>query len=274
MRLLKLFVACFLLGTSLVACTGVQIEVVPDTPVAAQPTTAMAGGTPTEAAMDSTATPTSIATLADAATATPSPTFTVMPTSTNTPVPTAAPAPTAGPTSQATAVKKVNTLGLPGPVLDLADLPQGFEELDLAQMGVTVESLRSSPFPVQSAFAFLQPQTSEVVMGGTVSLSNAFERIGFDVLLNSPNLIVNLAFSNDTGQVKIVEQAALPINRVGENSAGLTLLLDVNGTLMRANMVGFRQGAYGAFVGTIYPEKAESAVSLESLAQTLAGKLK
>jgi hypothetical protein len=262
---MKLFI--FLLSCltviGLVACGGPsQAE------LDAQATTVAANIFATQTAEAPTNTPTPPPTDTPAPTNTPAPTDTPTPAPTDTPVPPATPEPT----GQATAGAEADTSGASTVVLLLEDLPSGFEEVNPVDMGLTKETMNSANFKVESIFTFLQPKTFEIVLGFTSLLPTKLEQVGFDAGLRDPEFLSKSVIGGMAG-AEIVEQEDLALDDIGDKSAGLTIVSNMEGIAMRMNIVIFRKSTVGAFVTTMHIDKAETTVSVEDLARALADKI-
>lgn len=274
MKFTNLLFVSFLIVAGATACTGFQVEAVaPLTPVAGTTVSSQA-----LAAATSTPTATLNTQLAEE-TASPTPTNTSTPVPTNTTAPTSAPQSTsmpaatalstAEPTRQAPATVEVDDSDQ---LLRLRDMPAGFQRLDPMEMGLSEEALNSSPFRIESVFAFYQPETNELVGGGVTLLTGAFDRIGFDLLLGNPELIVSLVLGN-VSNVELSGLSDMGLPTIGDKSMGITVVAEVEGEPMRANVVIFRKGVTGVALAQLFPDGEEPTASVQELAETMAGRM-
>jgi hypothetical protein len=278
MKYTNILLVSFLMIAVVTACTGFQVEVVvPPTPGV---------GTTVSGQALAVATSTPIATLntqLPAETASPTPTSTSTPLPvvqpTNTPAPTSTPRltstpaataqPTAEPTQQAPGSVEVDDSDQ---LLRLRDLPAGFQRIDPMEMGLSEEMLNSGPFRVESVFAFYQPESNELVGGGTTLLAGAFDRIGFDLLLGNPELIISLVLGN-VSNVELSGLSDMALPTIGDKSVGLTVVAEVEGEPMRANLVIFRKGTTGVALAQLLPEGEEPTASIQDLVETMADRV-
>lgn len=242
------------IGAVLTGCTGFQIDVMaPEMAVAASDLSAAASPTLVSQAGTPTQTPTN----------TPRPTSTPVPT--RTPAATATPRPTAtrsAPTPTATIVDDSDQL------LRLRDLPSGFQRIDPMEMGLSEEALASSPVAIESIFAFANPEVSEFIGGGTTRLATFFDRIAFDLMLSNPELITSLVLGNlENVTLSGLQDMGLPL--IGDNSKGLTVVAEVDGVQMRANLILFRKGSQGVALGQLYPNEEKPAAVVSDLAKIM-----
>jgi len=198
----------------------------------------------------------------------PPPTDTPLPaaTSTSTPAPTATPIPTATPahtmtptpspmatlpTTRPTAIP-TSLPDLSDVVLTVEDLPPSFQEMSAEELGLTPESLSQENFTVESLFLFMASEQLEFVMGFTALIPTELERTGFDVVLNQPDLLLKF-FISGMGATEVLEQKALSgVDDIGDASAGLTVVADMQGIPMRMDVAVFRRDIVGAFIFVMY----------------------
>ncbi|MFZ2096525.1 MAG: toll/interleukin-1 receptor domain-containing protein [Anaerolineales bacterium] len=191
---------------------------------------------------------------------TPPPTLT--PTPINTPTDT--PAPTNSPT-----VAPTLELDLSKVVLSQKDLPSGFEEMSLAEFGLTKEDLSGDNFTVESIFAFMGAEPFELVMGFTTLLPTRLEQAGFDVALDQPEFMME-SFISGLGATDILEQKELAyLNDIGDASAGMTVVADMEGIPMRMDMAIFRRDTVGAFVLVMYLDSDVPALTVDEASNKL-----
>lgn len=165
------------------------------------------------------------------------PTATLIPTATNT----ALPVPTATPSGPA----------LSDLVLTLADLPPGFEIVSLEDFGLTREALSGDDLTVESVFVFMEYARFEFVMGFTTLLETRLDQASFDAELGDTDYLID-AFVLGLGASEVLEQGEIPGLAVGDTSAGLTVVADLEGIPMRMDIVVFRRDVIGAFVLIMY----------------------
>jgi len=196
------------------------------------------------------------------------------PTATPTPTPTDTPTPSPTPTPTDTPVPSPTTLpDLSDVVLTLDDLPSGFSDMPLEQLGLTPEDLSGGGFEAESVFAFLEPSAFQLIMGFTLLVPDAIQQAGFDLALRNPEFLLNL-FVSGMGATEVVEQQELPgLDDVGDVSTGLTVVADLGGISMRIDMVVFRTGPAGAIVMLMYPDGADPDISIGEVAQRLESRL-
>jgi hypothetical protein len=188
------------------------------------------------------------------------PTLTATPTNTPTVTPTPTYTPTVTPTSG---------LDLSKVVLSLEDLPSGFEVMSLSEFGLTKEGLSGDDFTVESLFAFMGTEPFELVIGFTTFLPTRLEQAGFDVALDQPEFIME-SFVSGMGATEILEQKELAdLDDIGEASAGMTVVANMEGIPMRMDMAVFRRDIVGAFVLVMYLDGDHPAVTIGETARQL-----
>jgi len=164
---------------------------------------------------------------------------TIPPTLTVTPINTPTVTPTSGPD-----ISKA--------VLSLEDLPSGFEEISLDAFGLTKEDLSGDDFRIESIFTVMGTEPFELVMVFTTLLPTRLDQAGFDVSLSQPDFLME-SFVGGMGAIDILEQKELAqLNDIGDASAGVTVVADLEGIPMRMDMAVFRRDIVGAFVLVMY----------------------
>jgi hypothetical protein len=153
-------------------------------------------------------------------------------------------------------------------VLTLEDLPSGFEEISLDELGLAEEDLSGDEFTVEAIFAFLEAEHFEFVMGFTTLLLTRLDQAGFDVALDQPEFLMD-SFVGGMGAVEILEQNELELGDLGDASAGLTLVADVEGIPMRMDMAVFRRDIVGAFIVVMYIDGDVPVLSIGEAANKL-----
>jgi len=172
-----------------------------------------------------------------------SPAPTATPTATITPSPTNTPLPTATSTPEGP--------GLSDLVLSLGDLPAGFQMVSPEEFGLTRESLSGDDLTVVSVFAFMEYARFEFVMGFTTLLETRLDQESFDAELGDTDYLIE-AFVLGLGASAVLEQGVIPGLEVGDTSAGLTVVANLEEIPMRMDMVVFRRDVIGAFVLIMY----------------------
>jgi len=170
------------------------------------------------------------------------------------------------PTAEPTAVPDMDLSDL---ILTAADFPDAaFTDVSLEEMGMSAADLNSEDFTVESFFALLESTNFEMVMGFTTQVNGPLEKAGFDLVLKQPNTLIE-SFLGGMGDVGDAEPNELPefADTVGDSSAGMTVLANMEGMGMRMDVVVFRRDSIGTFVITMYLDGQTPPVSLMDVAQ-------
>jgi hypothetical protein len=158
-------------------------------------------------------------------------------------------------------------------VLTVEDLPAGFQEMEPSEMGVSKESLSQGGLKVEGLFTFLEPKRFQILMGFTSLLATKLEQSGFDMSLREPETLSD-SLIKGMGATTILEQKPLTdVDDIGDASAGITIVADMQGIPMRIDVVVFRQATIGSFIMLMYPDKDVPAISAGDAARKLAAKL-
>ncbi len=173
----------------------------------------------------------------------------------------ASPIPVEEPTAIPTAIPDMDISEV---VLVAADFPDvAFQEVSLEEMGMSAADLNSEEFTVESFFALLEPTNFEMIMGFTTLVQSPLDKAGFDLVLNQPDVLIK-SFLGGMGDTGTSEPQELPefTDTIGDSSAGMTVVTDIEGMGMRLDVVVFRHDSIGTFVITMYLDGQEPPVSL------------
>ncbi len=168
--------------------------------------------------------------------------------------------------------------------LTLQDLPQGFQELPpdvksmlTSRLATLKSALPIDKVPLENLFAFVQPNQLEVVMGFTDSLAQP-QQAQFDATLQNlqkPAGIAQFAakFKQQIQQVpgvQVSEPQIIPQDsKIGNNSAGMTFIITMQGMPLRMDITSFRRGGVAALTAVTYMDKAKPLVSIKDIASKL-----
>ena len=169
---------------------------------------------------------------------------------------------TATPTISPTVTPEMG-LDLSEASLSLEDLPAGFIEMSLAELGLTKEDLSGDDFTIEDMFVFLGSDPLEIVMGFTILLPTQLDQVGFDIDLHQPEFLIE-SFVGEMGATNILEQKELThLNDIGNASAGQTVVADMDGIQMRIDMAVFRRDTAGAIIIVMYVDGTVPVLTIE-----------
>lgn len=167
------------------------------------------------------------------------PTVTPTPTST----PTATPTPTPGPEA-----------GIFDVVLQIDDLPDGFDELSAADMAQVNAQLEDLPYEHSTIFAFQGRTSVEILYGMVFYFDTVSDRNEFDLSLSFLTSVLaetmgSLMTANEEGSADLLE-----VDELGDIASGHTILAE-NGTQdIRISTIAFRRGRVGVILFYIHME--------------------
>ena len=159
-------------------------------------------------------------------------------------------------------------MDISGLVLTAADFPDvAFIDVAMEDLGMSASDLSSEDFTVESFFSLLEPQNFEMVMGFTTKVQTMLEKAGFDLVLKQPQILLN-SFVGGMGDIGSAEPEEIPElkNAIGNSSAGMTVLANIEGMGMRIDMLVFRHDTIGAFVITMYIDGQTPPASVKDVA--------
>lgn len=169
--------------------------------------------------------------------------------------------------------------------LTLEDLPSGFAELppELATvLASRLDDLRQrlgqENLKPENFFAFVNPQTFQMVLGFTGKLPTEPEQSDFDANLQKlqqpetqQQLISQLQESGKAvGGIKVTEYRTLPrVEGLADGATGLTLAMELQGQPFRVDLTTFRRDAVAAFTAVMYADGEQPAIAVGDAARKL-----
>ena len=169
--------------------------------------------------------------------------------------------------------------------LTVEDLPTGFQQLPpvlvsqfAGQFEAFSQQLALGNLNPENFFAFVNPATFQVVLGFTGDVPEQSEQMNFDTniqKLNDPQTqeqMVDLLTEKlkEFGGVQIENYASMPeMKTVADASAGMTMLVNMQGQPLRLDIASFRRNDVVVFTGVLYPNEQESLVQVGDLVKKL-----
>jgi hypothetical protein len=179
-----------------------------------------------------------------------------------------APASDAAPASPPTDVPTETPLPEPdlsSAVLKLEDLPPGFEEFTLADMGMTLDDFSDENFQPEEVFIFINSQDFQMVFGFNFLLTNKLDRAAFDVGISQPDVTLP-ALINGMGSENVQDEKILEgFEDVGEKRIGMSMIADMEGVPLQVEVLMFRREAVGAIVMSMVLEGDSPNITLHDL---------
>jgi phosphate/phosphite/phosphonate ABC transporter binding protein len=159
--------------------------------------------------------------------------------------------------------------------LTAQDVPEGFEEMSLADLGMTEADLTQGVYEMESFSAFVDLEHFEVLFGLTMVIPTGLQQAAFDVSLQNPDFLMDwMDVAAGMEGMDVPEQKEIPdLDDIGEVSAGLSLVAGSDPFPMRMDMVMFRRDMVGAGVFLIYADGDVPVVTVGDLARKLDHKL-
>lgn len=172
------------------------------------------------------------------------------------------------------------------PTLSLQDLPPGFRELPpevtaqiQAKFDILSTQLARAGIKPEKYFAFINPDTAQLVVGFTGMLPNQPEQANFDAVIKQfqepefqQQVMSQIRESLKPSEgIEIRELAALPTvnNSVAEASTGMTVGILMQGQPLRMDLAAFRRSNVGAFTAIMYRNGEKPTVQLGDVARKL-----
>ena len=174
------------------------------------------------------------------------------PTLTATPLPTATPVPTSTPADPADAA------------LTLADMPPGFDVVAAEDMGL-------NPADYLSVFAFMNVADFEIVYGFNNIYESTTDLAGFSLAIDNPDLMMEaLASGMDLDPT---DMETFAVTGVGESACGIGATGNMEGIMMRMEIVMFLRGNIGSTLILMYQNDQAPGASIIDLARIWDGRL-
>ncbi len=169
--------------------------------------------------------------------------------------------------------------------LTLEDLPPGFQPLPPAlvsqlasQFQAFSQQLAPGSLNPENFFAFVNPATFQVVLGFTGDVPEPSEQLNFDTNLQklddpqAQKQVIELLTEKlqEFGGIQIEDYASLPeMKTLADASAGMTMLVNMQGQPLRLDMASFRRNDVVAFTGVLYPNEQKSPIQVGELVNKL-----
>ena len=150
-------------------------------------------------------------------------------------------------------------------VLTLDDLPPGFEESSLEDLGMPVDDSRDENFQPEDVFVFINTQDFQMVFGFNFLLTEKFKRATFDIGISQPEItlpaIVNGMGSENVQDEKILEG----LEDVGEAQIGMTMTANLEGVPAQVDVLMFRRNIVGAMLMSVFLEGQSPNITIHDL---------
>lgn len=158
-------------------------------------------------------------------------------------------------------------------VLTLDDLPPGFEEYSLEELGMTVDDFRDENFQPEDVFIFINSQDFQMIFGFNFLLTEKFERATFDIGMSQPEVtlpaIVNGMGSENVQNEKLLEG----LEEIGEVQIGMTMTANLESVPAQVDVLMFRRNIVGAMLMSVVLEGQSPNVTIYDLGSKLDEKI-
>jgi len=153
--------------------------------------------------------------------------------------------------------------------IEARDLPPGFQGMPAEDIAKLKQELRENDLPVESVFAFMEPNNFELLLGLTTPLKNQQSQTQFEQILQQPEVLRELV-TDGMGSTQILEQVEIDaLDDMGESVAGVTLKLNMEGVPAQLDIVAFQRESIGAFMFLLYLDGQTPRMPIVNLARTL-----
>jgi hypothetical protein len=151
----------------------------------------------------------------------------------------------------------------------LEDLPPGFEEFTLDELGVSLEDFSSEEFQPENVFVFINTQKFQMIFGFNFLLSEKLDRAAFDIGVSQPEITLP-ALVEGMGSEKVRDEKLLEgIGDIGELQIGMTMVAMLEGMSTQVDVVMFRRDIIGAMVMSMTLEGQTPNISIHDLGRKL-----
>ncbi len=179
---------------------------------------------------------------------TPTPSSTITPTATSTP--TITPSPTVPPIPN-----------ISNAALALMDLPKGFEVIPNPPAATETEKF----------YGYVDTKSFQIIMGTSIAVMTDDDRIGFDLMLNNPDMLIELFAAED-----MKFSNARPIEGMdiyGDKSSGFMADTNIDGLQMVAEFFVMREKNVGGIFINLHRVNKPGAVTTEEVVAILVQKI-
>lgn len=112
-------------------------------------------------------------------------------------------------------------------------------------LGLDPDGLEELGVQVEQTFAFMHPDEFQFVLGFLHRLDSTADRVFFDSLAASPDLVAE-ALTGSSGPLQLEDVQPLEFPELGEASGAMTGKLRTAGIRFQSELVVFREGSVGA----------------------------
>lgn len=158
----------------------------------------------------------------------------------------------------------------PGPdissaILRLDDLPSGFEEINLEEIGMTLDDFSNETFQPEEAFLFINMRNFQMVFGFNFLLIENLDRAAFDLGMSQPERTLP-ALVDGMGPENVQDEKILDgIEDIGDVQIGMTMLANMEDVPVQVDILMFRRDIIGAMLMSMVLEGHSPGITIHEL---------
>lgn len=154
-------------------------------------------------------------------------------------------------------------------VLTLEDLPAGFEQLTMEELGMSEADFANEDFQPEDIFVFVNAQNFQMIFGFNFLLDNTLDRVSFDLGVSQPDVTLP-AFVEGIGTENVRDQKVLEdIGDIGEQQIGMTMVAALESLSTQVDVLMFRRDIIGAMVMSMALEGQTPNIQVHDLGRKL-----
>jgi hypothetical protein len=128
------------------------------------------------------------------------------------------------------------------------DLPAGFEEFTLEELGMSLADFGNEGVQPENVFVFINSRNFQMIFGFNFLLTEKLDRVSFDIGVSQPEITLP-AFVGGMGSENVRDEKLLEgIEDIGEVQIGMTMVATLEGISTRVDVLMFRRDVIGAMV--------------------------
>jgi hypothetical protein len=178
-------------------------------------------------------------------------------------------APTMNPTPMGESTVPSTPPDLSGAVLSNTDLPAGFLEIPVTELGMKASDFGTEGLKAEAVSVFVKPIPFQVVIGANFLLADSAQRVYFDASI-SP---AEVALSRLVADMKEVRDAQVlqGLEDIGDSQLGMSMVATIGGIPSHVEILLFRRDVIAGMIFFLGPKGMTPEISIHDLGVNLDG---
>ncbi len=154
-------------------------------------------------------------------------------------------------------------------VLTLDDLPVGFEEFTLEELGMSMADFSGEGFQPEHIFVFVNTKKFQMILGFNFLLTDKLDRVAFDLAVSQPELTLP-ALVKGIGTENVRDEKLLEgMEDIGDLRIGMTMVANMQGLSTQVDVLMFRRDVIGEMIMSMTLEGQTPNITIHDLGRKL-----